>query len=197
MEHTFGSIINILRGMLNNWSELGCLSAQQSFACSWWICGIQFTLQGERGNIVLSCVSVFIAHSLINYSAEPSDCDLQFWEKAQVFTSKDESVTSLIVLCSSQHVFIKFRLKKITKHSNVPLKCSCVVQLLWLQMQQNLVFHPFKRVKLATQGNFILFSLLCLCGEWLGSVRVCPWAHTRIFKECGGFRELGGFPDWV
>ena len=28
------------------------------------------------GNIVLSCVSVFAARSLINYSARPSDCDL-------------------------------------------------------------------------------------------------------------------------
>lgn len=85
MEHTFSSIIHNLGGMLNNWSELGGLSAQRSFACSWWICGIQCTLQGERGNIVLSCVSVFTAHSLINYSAGPSDCDLQFWEEARVF----------------------------------------------------------------------------------------------------------------
>lgn len=71
-EHTFSSIIHNLGGMLNNWSELGGLSAWRSFACSWWICGIQCTLLGERGNIVLSCVSVFTAHSLINYSAGPS-----------------------------------------------------------------------------------------------------------------------------
>lgn len=69
MEHIFSSIIHNLGGMLNNWSELEGLSAQRSFACSWWICGIQCTLRGERGNIVLSCVSVFTAHSLINYSA--------------------------------------------------------------------------------------------------------------------------------
>lgn len=49
MEHTFSSIIHNLGGMLNNWSELGGLSAQQSFACSWWICGIQCTLQGGEG----------------------------------------------------------------------------------------------------------------------------------------------------
>lgn len=60
-EHTFSSIIHNLGGMLNNWSELGDLSAQPSFACSWWISKIQCTLQGARGNIVLNCVSVFAA----------------------------------------------------------------------------------------------------------------------------------------
>lgn len=84
--------------MLNNWSELGGLSARRSFACSWWICGIQCALQGERGNIVLSCVSVFTAHSLINYSAGPSDCDLQFWEETRVFPASDGSVTALASL---------------------------------------------------------------------------------------------------
>lgn len=99
MEHTFSSIIHNLGGMLNNWSELGGLSAQPSFACSWWICGIQCTLQEERGNIVLSCVSVFTAHSLINYSAEPSDCDLQFWEEGPRLPSLDDgSVTALAAL---------------------------------------------------------------------------------------------------
>lgn len=40
--------------------------------------GFNVHYKGERGNIVLSCVSVFTANSLINYSAGPSDCDLQF-----------------------------------------------------------------------------------------------------------------------
>lgn len=85
MEHTLSSIIHNHGGMLNNWSELAVLSARRSFACCWWICGIRCTLQGKRGNIVLSCVSVFAAHSLINYSAGPSHCDPQFWEEARDF----------------------------------------------------------------------------------------------------------------
>lgn len=183
MEHTFGSIINILRGMLNNWSELGCLSAQQSFACSWWICGIQFTLQGERGNIVLSCVSVFTAHSLINYSAGPSDCDLQFWEKGPSLHKLRWICdrTSLIVLHCGIHKVL--REKKNLKLPPEMLLCCFKWSLSFIHL----------RVKLATQGHFILFSLLCLCGEWQGSVCVCAWAHTRVSGVwCVGVLESWG-----
>lgn len=113
VEHTFSSIIHNLGRMLNNWSELGGLSAQWSFACSWWICGIRCTLHGERGNKGLSCVSVFIAHSLINYSARPSDCDLQLWGKTRDFPAKDGSMT-VLYHCTAFHAPARLLLQYIT-----------------------------------------------------------------------------------
>lgn len=154
MEHTFSSIIHNLGGMLNNWSELGGLSAQRSFACSWWICGIQCTLQGERGNIVLSCVSVFTAHSLIHYSAGPSDCDPQFWEEGPSLLSLRwvcDSVSSpyCAALCAAASVLLHSVSHE--THSQLlsePLLC-CSAAVACVSNITVTVFHLLKWVKVA------------------------------------------------
>lgn len=180
MEHTFCSIIHNLGGMLNNWSELGGLSAQRSFACSWWICGILCTLQGERGNIVLSCVSVFTAHSLINYSAGPSDCDLQFRDEARVFSALVGSVTALAPLIfATFHVLTIFLciFQKTHRPRSEKLLCSSSTEARASKMTA-IVFHLLKWVKvmssMATSGNPLLS--LFSCSLW-----------TEVKKRRGSF----------
>lgn len=138
MEHTFSSIIHNLGGMLNNWSELGGLSAQQSFACSWWICGIQCTLQGERGNIVLSCVSVFYCA----FIDQLFSLALWLWPAVlrrgpSLLSQRRVCDSVCFSYCAAFHAPASTLLYSVSHktHSNFSLKCSYVVRLWRLALQ--------------------------------------------------------------
>lgn len=143
-------------------------------------------ITGREGKycIVLSCVSVFIAHSLINYSAGA------LWLWPAVLRRRPDSSQTKTALW--QHWFLLLcRVFPLKKHAPTPAADSscCSATVSTASNAKEMVFHLFKWVNVVRlqRGHFgqLLFLLLLQTGEVKKKKRE---------KWRGGFSRAGGCP---
>lgn len=142
-------------------------------------------ITGREGKhcIVLSCVSVFIAHSLINYSAGA------LWLWPAVLRRRPDSSQTKTALW--QHFFLFLcRIFPLKEHAptSVADNLGCWATVSMASDATEMIFHPFKWVNVARlrREHFRRLSFLLLLQT--GEVK-------KKKKDGGDFRELGGVPQ--